>query len=112
MSLAALWITILAGPLVWLVYLQTNYMLVPWACHSGQKSVLIVTTVITLVLTLGTAFVGWREWHKSGATSGTEEGNAIGRSRFMALAGLGIAALFTLLVTASFIPILVLGACD
>jgi len=36
----------------------------------------------------------------------------MGRSRFMALSGIGLSALFALVVLASAMPILFLGACD
>jgi hypothetical protein len=112
MSLAALWTGLLAGPLVWLIYLQINYMLVPWVCHSGHKAVLVWVTAAALIITLAVTFIAWRAWHSAGATAATEDDNRFGRGRFMALTGIGLAALSTLLVIVSFIPIFVLGACD
>ena len=112
MNISTLWTGVIGGPLIWLIYLQVNYMLVPWACHSGHKGVLLLVAAITLIITAGTGVVAWRAWNWSGPTDETDEGGPIGRSRFMALTGIGVAALITLLVAASFIPIIVYQACD
>jgi hypothetical protein len=112
MNLIALWIGILGGPIAWLLYLQVSYMLTPSACTAGNKNVLAIAMVVALIATLAITFVSWRAWHASGATSVTDEGGVLGRSRFMALSGLGISGLSVLLVVASAIPIFILEACD
>jgi hypothetical protein len=112
MSLTALWIGILGGPIAWLLYLQVGYMLTPSACTAGNKNLLAIATIVALIATLAITFVSWRAWQASGATSVTDEVDVIGRSRFMALSGLGISGLSVLLVVASAIPIIILGACD
>jgi hypothetical protein len=112
MSLFSQWIGVLGGPIVWLIFLQVNYMLAPSACLSQNKTMLGIVTIIALFGTIGSAFAACRAWHQAGATSHTEEGGSIGRSRFMALSGIGLSALFALVVLASAIPIIFLGACD
>jgi hypothetical protein len=112
MSLSYQWIGILGGPLVWLVFLQVNYMLAPSACLSQNKTMLGIVTVIALFGTMASAFAAFRAWHQAGATADTEDEGAPGRSRFMALSGIGLSALFALVVLASAIPIIFLGACD
>jgi hypothetical protein len=112
MSLFSQWIGVLGGPIVWLIFLQVNYMLAPSACLSQNKTMLGIVTIVALFGTIGSAFAAWRAWHQAGATSHTEEGGSIGRSRFMALSGIGLSALFALVVLASAIPIIFLGACD
>ena len=112
MTLAALWLGIVGGPIAWLLYLQLSYMLAPRACQAGDKTALAVVAVVALATTIAITIVSWRAWHASGADYDTGEGTVLGRSRFMALSGLGISALIILLVIASFIPIFVLGACD
>jgi hypothetical protein len=87
-------------------------MLAPSACLSQNKVMLGIVTVVALFGTVAPAFAAWRAWHHTGATGQTEEGGAIGRSRFMALSGIGLSALFALVVLASAIPIIFLGACD
>jgi hypothetical protein len=74
MSLFSQWIGILGGPLVWLVFLQLNYMLAPSACLSQNKVMLGIVTVVALFGTVAPAFAAWRAWHHTGATGQTEEG--------------------------------------
>jgi hypothetical protein len=112
MKLSLQWIGVLGGPLVWFAYLQINYMLVPSACLASDKKVLGIVTVVALLGALGAVVSAWRAWHEAGATAETEEGGPIGRSRFMALSGLGLSTLFVLVLLASAVPIVFLGACD
>jgi uncharacterized membrane protein YidH (DUF202 family) len=112
MNLFGLWIGILGAPLVWLAHLELNYSLSAGACRSGQKSALLLGTLIALVLSLAAAFAAWRAWRSTEAATATEQDNPTSRSRFMALAGLGVSALMVLLVTVSFLPIAVLEVCD
>jgi hypothetical protein len=108
----SLWTGIVAGPLIWLVYLEASYALTPSACIAGNKQILGASTLAALLAIALTVWVAWRSWRASGATTATEAGNPATRSRFMALAGLGLSALSFLVVLASAIPIVVLGACD
>jgi len=112
MSLIALWTGMLGGPIVWLAYLEAAYALTPSACVAGNKHVLALVTLAAFVATAAIVFLSWRAWRASGAETATEHGDIIGRSRFMALSGLGLSTLSALLVIASAIPIAVLGACD
>jgi ABC-type long-subunit fatty acid transport system fused permease/ATPase subunit len=56
--------------------------------------------------------VAWRTWRVVAGTAARDESDEISRSRFMALAGLGVSALMALFVIASFLPIVVLEVCD
>jgi hypothetical protein len=112
MSLFALWTGIVGGPLIWLMVLEFNYAFAPAACRSGDKSDLVIGTTVALVLSLIAAFVAWRSWHAAGPVVTTAGGDPLTRGRFMALAGLGLSALMTLLIIASFVPIGILEVCD
>ena len=112
MTLPALWLGMVGGPIVWLLYLQVSYILAPRACRAGDKTALAVVAVVALVATIAVTIVAWRAWRATEADYSAGEGTVLGRSRFMALSGLGISALIILLVIASFIPIVVYGACD
>ncbi len=112
MNTLVLWIEIVGGPILWLVYLQVNYVLVPSACVAENKQSRAVALLITLAASIVVMLLSWQSWRRAGPNSATEEGSATGRSRFMALSGLGISALSVLLVLSSAIPIFFLGACD
>jgi hypothetical protein len=112
MNPAKQWAGVVGGALVWLAYLQISYALSPGACNAGDKTALMVVTVIALLAVAGTGFFAWRSWQEAGAHAATEEGGATGRSRFMGIAGLGLSALFALVVLSNVVPIIFLGACD
>jgi TRAP-type C4-dicarboxylate transport system permease small subunit len=112
MSTFAQWTGVLGAPLVWLAYLQTNYALASAACHDGNKTPLVVVTVLALLATIGMIFLAWRIWRSAGQTADTEAGGTPGRSRFMALLGLGNSVLFALVILAGIVPLAFLGVCD
>jgi hypothetical protein len=111
MSPRRLWLAIIIGPLAWLIYLQTAYMLVPWACRrpTGGLIALLAAGVLALALStagLATAWQAWRRVDRSGADTGSA------RARFMALTGIGTSALFVLIVVAGMLPLLLLAPCQ
>ena len=67
MTLPALWLGMVGGPIAWLLYLQLSYMLAPRACQAGDKTALAVVAVVALVATIAITIVAWRAWHASGA---------------------------------------------
>jgi hypothetical protein len=106
-----LWVAIVIGPLAWLAYLQTAYALVPWACRRPTAGMVTLLAVGVIALALSTAglVTAWQAWRQvdRGATAGTT-----GRTRFMALTGIGTSALFVLVVVAGMLPLLILAPCS
>ena len=110
MSARRLWLAIVIGPLAWLVYLQTAYALVPWACRrpTGGLIALLAAGVLALALSTAGLATAWSAWRRGGQSAGT----ATARARFMALTGIGISALFVLTVVAGMLPLLLLAPCE
>lgn len=108
----ALWTGILAGPIVWLFSFETNFALVPWACHFQGKLALYIVSIVALALTSGTFALAWGQWKDLGKEWPGEAGGTLGRSRVMAGAGLLVSAMFCLVIVAQLIPELILGACE
>src|SRR5690349_5419298 len=89
--LFALWMGILAGPLVWAALLQTNYILSYVACEQRHKWMLHTATIVSLLLIAAAALVAWRAappLHDDEHASEQPDGTSALRRRFMALAGL------------------------
>ena len=109
---AALWTGVLAGPLATLTQLQVNYALALWACGAGREWALHLVALLALVVTVGAGLLSWRNWRRAGAS--WEDGGAgiVPRSRFMAVVGILIGALLSLVVIAQWIPIFIHGPCD
>jgi hypothetical protein len=65
-----------------------------------------------LIVASGGWFIAWRTWHQTGREWPDQTGGAISRSRFMAVGGLMISAMFIILILAQGITNLILGACQ
>lgn len=103
-----LWLAIVIGPLAWLAYMQTAYALVPWACRRPTAGMVTLLAVGVLALALSTAglVTAWQAWRH------VDRDTTAGRTRFMALTGIGTSALFVLVVVAGMLPLLILAPCS
>ena len=108
----ALWIGILAGPLVWLMSFLANFALVPWACIWQAKLALYFVSVLALAACAAAGLLAWREWTELGREADPKGPDALARSRIMAFSGVMLSSLCCLIVVAQAIPELILGACQ
>lgn len=113
--LAALWLGVLAGPVVWAALLQTNYTMSYVACEQRHSWMLHLATVVALGLIALAAYLAWRAapplgHHELPSTDPAETG--LLRARFMVIGGLGLCAFFALVIIATEIPVLVLNPCS
>ena len=121
--LTAQWAGILAGPLMFLVLLQTNYVLSYVACETRSTWFLHLATAIALLLVGTAGFLAWRaamepplalehpDAPDPKSLANTDEVRRQ-RSAWMSALGVGLSALFILLILAMEIPILVLQECQ
>ena len=112
--LAALWFGLLAGPLVWLALLQTNYVLSYVACEQRQTWMLHTAAALALA-SVGAAAVLARlaapPLRPDGAENAGPPDPALLRARFMAHGALVLCAWFALVIVATEIPVWVLEPC-
>ena len=113
-GLFALWASLLAGPVVWLLQFQTNFTLVPVLCRSGAHNVALhAVFVVALLLVAASALVAWRNFRAAGGTTeGEDEAGVIPRSRFMSALGLLVACMFFLVILAQWVASWVFGPCQ
>jgi hypothetical protein len=112
-ELFAQWTGLLAGPAAWALQMQVGYTLVPWACaHDVQAVSLHAVTVVALLLTAIGGFISWRSWRRAGREWPEDEGGATARSRFMAVSGLIISAMFFLVILMQGIASFILHPCQ
>jgi hypothetical protein len=102
----------LLAPFAFLLNLQISYMLVPWACSSGQIFWLHIAAFGSLLLAALGALTAWRNWQKAGREWQSEGGNATARSRFMGIVGLLMSGLFSLIILAQWIANLIIDPCQ
>lgn len=88
---------VFAGPLAWLVDTQFNYAAVPWVCAHPGPLIPAFALLMALVSLLG-GFLSWRGYASVAPTS-TPDSTGGGRPRrFLALMGVAIALLFTVVI--------------
>lgn len=95
-NLVALWYGLLGGPIVWFFGLLAGYPLVEVACTKRTMFPLHLGNSIALLLVLGAAWAAWSQWTRLGRGWAGEGGDTATRSRFMAVMGVILSALFAL----------------
>jgi hypothetical protein len=115
--LAAVWAGLLAGPLVWLVLLETNYVLAYVACELQQTWFLHLSTALAVLLVGGAGYAAWRASFGDITTDETltdplDEETRVQRSRWMSLAGVAFSAWFIIVILAMEVPVIVLKECQ
>ena len=108
----ALWVGVLAGPLAFLLQLQINYALVPWACTTGRTFVLHLVSCVALLMVSITAVIAWRIRGRIKREKRDESASSVSRPQFMAEMGLSTSILFLLIIIAQEIPNIVMHPCQ
>src|SRR4051812_28868041 len=108
----SLWAGVLTAPMAMLIELQTNYALVLWACEVRREWALHLVMLLALLTTLAGGLLSLRNWRRAGGVFEDEGAGVLPRSRFMALVGILISALITLVIIAQWIAIFLYGPCQ
>src|SRR5690348_13255577 len=96
-----LWAGILGAPTAWAAELQVSYAFVPWTCLHGHHWVLHLFTAIFVAISILCGILCFSEWrHVGGGSAEGSAGGPIERTRFLALTGLMVSGMFTLLILA------------
>jgi hypothetical protein len=111
-NLWLLWAGLLVPPVVWALQMQLGYTMVPWACERHHRWPLHLITVIALLVALCGGYASWTVWSRLGPAWSNEMPGKKQTSRFMALLGLLITAMFSLTIIAQGIPSFVLHPCQ
>jgi hypothetical protein len=111
----SLWTAFLGAPVLWLCHLQTEYMLVQYACGHHTKMPLLWTSALYLVLTLAGGYPAFREFQAAGglsmATGAPTADPPAGRSRLLATVGLMSTGMFFLAILAQALASFFLDPC-
>jgi hypothetical protein len=104
-----LWLGLFGAPILWLIHLEANYAMVPFACVRQSSMLLLFSTALILILAAATAMVNWRSLRHAKTLEGHH--SASGRVRFMATLGLLNTILFSLIILAQGIAAIMLSPC-
>jgi hypothetical protein len=112
-----LWCGVLAGPVVWLVLLETNYVLSYVACERRQTWFLHLGTAIAVGLVALAGFLAWRAGHApmdvhESPTEPVGPGTSALRARWMALFAAVNSIWFIIVIVAMALPVVVLRTCQ
>lgn len=99
-----LWTGMLLPPIVWALQLQTIYLLSEYACVTGNRMPIHITSAVSILISLAGGFIAWRAWQTVGAEWPDASSGSVPRIRFMAVLGMLGCALFTLLIIAQWLP--------
>jgi hypothetical protein len=113
----ALWTGILAGPAIWLMLLEANYVLSYVACETGQTWFLHLNTVVAVALVAAAGLWAWRAVHRPHdwsepltAPVGPETCDV--RARWMSRLAVTSCAWFIVVIIATEVPAIVLSPCQ
>jgi hypothetical protein len=107
----ALWTSVLSGPVVFLVNLQINYVMVDWACNTGNEWALHVVHLAALLVVMAGTLLGIVLWRRVGGGWPDPRGGSASRSRLLAALGTLGGLTFGVSILAQWVTVMVLGTC-
>lgn len=103
---------IFLGPIAMLGDLQIAYMLVEPMCEAGTNLPLHAVHAATFLVALGGGLCGWIAWKRVGTGRPHSDAGRIARSRFLALVGMLMSALFAAVILGQWMTDFVLSPCQ
>ena len=107
----ALWTSVLGGPFLFLLNLEVNYVMVDWACNTGNDWALHVVHFVSFVLSAACALLGVMLLRRVRRSGPDTDRASDARSRLLATLGISSGTLFAVSVFAQWIGLMVLGTC-
>ncbi|HEY7209241.1 MAG TPA: hypothetical protein VH477_03140 [Bryobacteraceae bacterium] len=107
-----LWLSLLAGPVLWLISFQAKFAWVPLTCAAQSRFATLLFSILALALTAIAGTVAWRQWRALQNGSPEIAGPGLAASRFLALGAIAFSAGFFLVILAQIVPDVVLEACQ
>ena len=108
----ALWLLIVAAPIIVAIQMQTNYVLVRQACTAQRNIALYVVTIVAIVLTVATALIALAVWRVEGITWPRESTELSDRIRFIAVLGMLSSGMSLLVIVAQGIATVLFNPCQ
>ena len=96
----ALWVLVVAAPVIVAAEMQANFVLVRQACSMQRNVALYAVIVVAMVLTIATAMIAVSIWRRAGATWPSEAVDVATRIRFIAMLGILSSAMSFLVILA------------
>ncbi len=108
----ALWLLLVAGPIIVAIEQQANYVLVAQACTAQRNIALYAVSIASIALILATAAIAFVTWKVEGTTWPTEKTDLPARVRFIAVLGMLSSGMSLLVVIAQGIATVLFNPCQ
>ena len=108
----ALWLLIVAAPIIVAIQMQINFVLVRLACSAQRNIALYAVIIVAIVLTGSTALISLAVWRVEGATWPTESPDLSARIRFIAVLGILSSGMSLLVIVAQGIATVMFNPCQ
>jgi hypothetical protein len=105
-------VALIGGPAAVLLTQQAQYLLVAPACASGHLAPLHLAALIGVLGALACGALAFREWRLTGGGWPDHEGGSVGRTRFMGVLAMLMAASAALVMIAQWIPDWIVSPCQ
>ena len=102
---------VLIGPVIALANQELIYAAGMWTCGHGYRVTLHLIPLLCLAVTIACAIVAHRDWRAADGGVEEEEAGVASRTRFLAIAGMGISVFSSLVVIAQWAAIAVFAPC-
>jgi hypothetical protein len=107
--------TLYAGLLLpaagWMLHLLASFTLATRLCDGRHHWILHVVLLVAVAMAVAGGIFSWRNWRGTGSAFDDDRGGVIGRSNFLAIAGLASAAFFGLVILLTEVPNWFLDPC-
>lgn len=108
----ALWLLIVAGPIIVAIEMQANYVLVRMACNAQRNLALYAVLIVSIALTLATAVISFLLWKVEGTTWPREATDLSSRVGFVAVLGILSSVMSLLVLIAQGIAMVLFNPCQ
>ena len=108
----ALWLLVVAAPIIVAIEMQANFVLVRQACSAQRNIALYAVIIMAIVLTVATALIAFAVWKVDGTNWPTEATDLPTRVRFIAVLGILSSGMSLLIIVAQGIATILFDPCQ
>lgn len=108
---AALWYALFGAPVAWFISLSLAYFAVTAGCRAGSELPLHLISLAGIAVGIGAGLTARLLWRGAGGGLPDENGDRIGRTRFIAAAAGALSALFTLVMIGQWLGVIIQDPC-